>query len=504
MRTLLLDVAAPLAVAAVVAAAPVAAQSASRTPHFPTNEDLRHTRGVDDPQLSPDGRFILATVVEPTADGAQRHFWLVDVQRGTSRQLTFSPAKSKTSETQGRWSADGKFVFFTARRGDETQLFKLPMEGGEAAPFDLTIAPTMDASRTPGATASSPETPARSAPSIDVSAYTLSPDGAYAAVVARDPTTAAERKQQADRSDATWVDHDAHGTRLYLLDLRSSALRPVAVPANVGQVAWSHASDRLLVVSRPMHGAGDLEPADTTWIVATATPSRPMRLATAPPTIGNAVWSADDAHIVFTAQAEADAPPGFEDLYVLTIASGAIRDLTRSFKGSIGSPLLDDGKGLIAASTRGTAGGYVRVDPAGALTPIDLGPGVVGQLATNERRTGWVYSRSSGSEPASLFYTPSLDTPGTRLSLPATTGDWLAVKPVVVSWKSDALTIEGLLYLPPEAATHRVPLVVNVHGGPAGVWRDNYQALSQFLIGQGWAVLEPNPRGSTGYGAAFA
>jgi dipeptidyl aminopeptidase/acylaminoacyl peptidase len=73
----------------------------------------------------------------------------------------------------------------------------------------------------------------------------------------------------------------------------------------------------------------------------------------------------------------------------------------------------------------------------------------------------------------------------------------------LLKWKSDGLTIEGLLYLPPQAESAHVPLVVDVHGGPTGAFEDRYDAFVQFLIGHGWAVLRVNPRGSTNYGAHF-
>ena len=81
---------------------------------------------------------------------------------------------------------------------------------------------------------------------------------------------------------------------------------------------------------------------------------------------------------------------------------------------------------------------------------------------------------------------------------------WTEVPSQLVQWKNEELTIEGLLYLPPQSASHKVPLLVDVHGGPTGAWSDNYGPMSHFLLAQGWAVLRPNPRGSTGYGAAFA
>jgi dipeptidyl aminopeptidase/acylaminoacyl peptidase len=80
----------------------------------------------------------------------------------------------------------------------------------------------------------------------------------------------------------------------------------------------------------------------------------------------------------------------------------------------------------------------------------------------------------------------------------------LSVAPKQLQWKSDGFTIDGRLYLPPEAATQHVPLVVEVHGGPLGAYSDAHEPWIDFLLGHGWAVLRTNPRGSSGYGAAFA
>src|SRR5690606_14826491 len=113
------------AVAPAVVALPAGAYTlAAQAPgaHFPTNEDLRHTRTLGDPRLSPDGQSVLFTVTEPTADSAARHLWIADVG-GAARQLT---AGGNRGEGEGRWSPDGKAVYFTAKRGEHTRLFRLP------------------------------------------------------------------------------------------------------------------------------------------------------------------------------------------------------------------------------------------------------------------------------------------------------------------------------------------------------------------------------------------
>jgi hypothetical protein len=58
------------------AACPARAQTA--TQHFPSNEDLRHTRDIQDARLSPDGHQVLLTIADPTVDGGKSHLWILD------------------------------------------------------------------------------------------------------------------------------------------------------------------------------------------------------------------------------------------------------------------------------------------------------------------------------------------------------------------------------------------------------------------------------------------
>jgi dipeptidyl aminopeptidase/acylaminoacyl peptidase len=80
----------------------------------------------------------------------------------------------------------------------------------------------------------------------------------------------------------------------------------------------------------------------------------------------------------------------------------------------------------------------------------------------------------------------------------------------VVRWKGkDGKDVEGLLTLPVNYdKSKRYPLVLNIHGGPAGVFNESFIGNSgpyplASLAAKGWAILRPNPRGSTSYGGAF-
>jgi dipeptidyl aminopeptidase/acylaminoacyl peptidase len=84
-------------------------------------------------------------------------------------------------------------------------------------------------------------------------------------------------------------------------------------------------------------------------------------------------------------------------------------------------------------------------------------------------------------------------------------------KSEVLSWKSsDGLDVEGLLTYPVGYQTgKRVPLLLVIHGGPAGVFTQSFLAGSRSVYplaafsSRGYAVLRVNPRGSSGYGQKF-
>jgi dipeptidyl aminopeptidase/acylaminoacyl peptidase len=476
--------------------------------HFPSNEDLRHVRAIAQPRLSPDGHSVLLSVTDSTVDGAKSHFWLVDIKQNSSRQLTWSPATDKRGEFEGRWMPDGDSILFLAHRGEHTQLYRLPMEGGEARPYDLKLAPQVDESTVPDAIpprkADAPA--AKVEPiAIDVEEYEPSPSGKWIAILARDPETPGEKKAHDDKADAGWVDHDIHGSRLYLLDPDSDKLTAVSIPPDVHGVSWSHQGDRLIASASGMNNAGDLGPDGVAWLVNISDPAHPQQLKGLPPTAETATWSDDAKRFYFLAQSTKDAPPGYHDLYVYSFEDSNATNLTADFTGSLSHepPQLDDGK-LLVPVQMGTRIGLIRMD-GDKQEPVKFDTATVTQLGTNAKQNGWVWLGSSSTQVPALYYAEKLGhgakTLNTPAILPAT---WPQVSSQIVQWKNEGQTIEGLLYLPPQAASQKVPLIVDVHGGPTGAFEDGYYPLIEFLAGQGWAVLRPNPRGSTGYGTGFA
>jgi dipeptidyl aminopeptidase/acylaminoacyl peptidase len=475
---------------------------------FPANEDLRHVRGLSDPRISPDGSRVLVQMADATADGGRTHLWLVDVTANTSRQLTFSPAGDKGGEHNGRWAEDGGSVVFLAKRNERVQLFRLPMSGGEAHVYDLSVAPAVDASAEPDAIPprKAGDPPAKHDPlPIEVEDFEVAPNGKMIAIVASDPETPGEKQQKEDKADAQWVDHDLHGKRLYLLEVASGKLTNVAVAADVATITWAKQSDRLVVLVDGPNHIGDLGPETKAWLVSVAEPSHPTQIKELPPTIQVGTWSEDGTRLYFLAQAERDTPPGYSDLYSFNLTDRSILNLTRDFNGSVSGdkPLLLGGD-IIQSVQIGFARTDLRIH-AGKTETIHFDAPATTRLDSDLKHTGWVWLGQGSAQPTTLYYAKQLGGAARVLSTPnLLPAAWPSSTASLVHWTNDGLTIEGLLYLPPQSKSGKVPLIVDVHGGPTGAWTNSFDPLTVYFLGQGWAVLRPNPRGSTAYGAAFA
>ena len=474
-------------VLAFVLSASVYADNAASS--FPTNELLRHFKTMGDPQLSPDGQRVLLSVTEPTADGAKTHLWLTGVNGEEPRQLTFSPDSDKSGEHQGEWMPDGQSILFVARRGEHASLYRLPMNGGEAKAFDLKVKPLVDESKLPDAlplksadgpdkkpadskaAEKNPDSPSAEEVAIDVASYQVAPDGKWIAIIADDPETPGEKAQKEAKADAEFVDHDPHGSRLYLLEISTSKLTLVPVDPDVHGAEWNADSSKLLAIAEAPNNASDLGPSAISWSVSIADTAHPQKLAELPATIETAAWSLDGNGLIYHAQAKRDAPPGYSDLYTYDNATKSSHNLSETFKGSMrgNSPIpLADGS-IVQLVEMGFNGKVAHYTPRSSdPETLPLKPANMSDVATNAKRSGWLFLGSSGGQPPVLYYSASLKDEPRVVKTPSLTPEHIvSIAPKKIEWKSDGFTIEGRLYLPPQAATQHVPLIVEVHGGPA-------------------------------------
>ena len=169
-------------------------------------------------------------------------------------------------------------------------------------------------------------------------------------------------------------------------------------------------------------------------------------------------WSPDSRSIAFCRN-----EGGFGRLCVVDVASGRVRELSPGIHTSLS-----------------WAGRYIACVRSGARTPtsvvvVDPVSGVVRVLATGPESTISAIAKA----------------------LP---------EPEVVSWEADdGAVVHGRLWRPPAyRGGAPPPLLVWAHGGPTDQRRVSFDTRLVFFLSRGWAVLHPDPRGSTGWGRVWA
>jgi dipeptidyl aminopeptidase/acylaminoacyl peptidase len=449
------------------------ADEASKKPLTP--EMAITLRTESDLRFSSDGRRVAMVVSEPLkGTGRKRHIWVLDVATRQVRQYTYSDK----SESSPRWSPDGRtLAFLSSRGGEQTQIYFLPVDGGEA--YAVTSGKR------------------------SIHSFEWSPDGKQIAFIAQQPKTDEEEKKEKDKDDAHVVDKDDKPAGLWLIDVDSSKSRElVGPPWAFSDLAWSPSGDRLIAVATD-HPESD---EDTERIFSVSTADGKMSELAAPRgPFGDVKISKDGKWIAYVG-CRTDGPEP-HDLYVLPAVGGEPKNLTATnLDRQIGGYFwLPDGR-LLVTVENGFRSGLVRLNLEGKVEALpelpvnphnfDVSPAggteivLAGGTATQPDEI-WITSGSSPAVQASEF-----------------NKEWNSVeliKPEYFRYKSfDGTEVEGALLLPLNYDGHsKLPLITLVHGGPTGRWADSVQTWGQLLVSHGYAIFYPNVRGSTGYGEKF-
>ncbi len=466
-------------------AAPILAQESPKAGGLKllTPEASLNLRNISDLQFSPDGNRLAFVVAEPAkGERRARHIWIYEKQSGAIRQFTYS-AKS---ESNPRWSPDGKQLAFLSDRDEQQHVYTMHAEGGEASAV------------TKG--------------KRSVKTFAWSPDGKQIAFLAPDAKTEAEEKKEKDKDDAHVVDKEDKHARLWLLTLDSGEAKALTEPKwEIGEAVW-HPSGTGLMLGATDHPESDQNTERIfffrLWDVVTGARKEvdTMTQVLAPRgPFGNIRIAADGIRMAFVGCREDGPTP--HDLMLARHGEKGVQNLSGA---SVDRPVFDfrwskDG-GLLAIVEDGFHTKFVAFTAEGAFKDVHsiaANPSVfsvsdsgeiafAGQTATTPQEL-WLWDQKGAPKQVSRF-----NDSWKQYSLSA---------PEFYKYKSkspDGPEIEAALLKPlGYDGKSKLPLVALIHGGPTGAWQDSIETWGQLLAARGYAVFYPNIRGSSGYGEKF-
>ena len=421
-------------------------------------EKLLMTRAIGDSTWSPDGKQVAFV----SNISGRRNLWLVPAEGGWPAQLTVSDQR----QTSPAWSPNGKWIAYASDKDGNEQwdVFVVSQASGEVSNLSNT-------------------------PAISEEAPTWSPDGRFLAW---------EAKPQAGSTFEIEI--------FDMLFRRRHALT-VNTPKNLSnfQPLWSPDGKSLAYTQiRADEKDGNIyvtEVATGKSLLLTPHESEKRYYA--------AAWSPDGKKLLITS----NAINGYENVGLLEISTKHIEWLTHAVWESEAGSFSPDGRYLTwTTNTDGNQDIYLYNLATKHAEPLPLHAGLNAlggaETAFSRDSTRLLYYHNGPEAPNDLWTYTLLNKRSRQITHSLVAGvksdDMVAPNLVHYPSRDGKFTISAWVYTPyNQIKNGQVPAVVFVHGGPESQFMNSFNPAVQFLVNQGYFVIAPNYRGSTGFGKEF-
>ncbi|MGH9860624.1 MAG: S9 family peptidase [Candidatus Acidiferrales bacterium] len=526
-----------LAVAALAATTHAQPTKQVETKRPMTFMDVMEMRDAGAGGISPDGKHVIYTVNIPQwKEGREYTDIFVASADGSAapRQMTFTRDKS---ESRPQWARDGRsFAFLSNREGAQSQLYLMRTDGGEARKLtDVKDGVNAFAFSRDGkwlafsagkatarqiwlvALGSEDAEPVQLTKHITpVRNWSWSPDSAQIFFTAPDKADKDDEKRREKKFDVRIIDEPQPALHLWSAAIADKAEKRWTSGEAYGVATFDISDDAQWVAFRSasVNRHSGLIDEDTEIYLLSLASGNARRVTNNKMPEGGVSFSPDSRWLLFTAADEFTWGRNSK-LYLLPVSGGAPRKLLPEWDHSAaGASWSKDSKTLYFAEGLGVDQHLFAVTVAdGKLTQLTRERGVLTGSFDNE--AGLFLLRFADPATPADYYVATPDTVGQR-------SRWIRVShanPQVaqlqlgeyetVRWKaSDGQTVEGILVKPVGYEKgKRYPLITQLHGGPASAYTNTFSAsygtYVHIYAANGYAVFQPNYRGSDNYGEKF-
>jgi len=486
----------------------------AQTKHPFTFEDMMALKRVEEPAISPDGRWVAFAVMDVNlqANSKTRHVWLAPVSGGEARQLTSDPA----GEERPRWSPDGKQFLYTSAKEGGAQVW--------IADFDANTG-TVTATRKLTSLSTGAEGALWSPDGKNVLFIsTVYPDCPHDACNRQKDEARKKSKVQASIFTRLLYRHWSSYTlfkrsHLFVVPVAGGAARDITPgdhdvpPFNLGgQDMYAFSPDGQEVAFTSNIDEVEATSTNNEIFVVPVGGGTPKKISTSPGADSTPLYSRDGKHLAWRMQVR----PGYESdqwrLVVYDRNTAKITNLTESFDRWVGSFVWtpDSLAFYFSAEDKGEAPIY-RIPLAGG-TPMEVTRGSNDDLAITPDGKTLLFTRMSAKAPNEI-YALELGATGSKLARAVSSINQPVLSQIAMSelepfWFTGAegAKVQGFIVKPPNFnSAQKYPVKFLIHGGPQGAWGEywSYRWNPQLFAANGYVVVMINPRGSTGYGQKF-
>ena len=455
--------------------------------------DVNKVKYVDDPELSPDGKWVvyILTEADTSEDKYDENIWMTATDGSGAVQLTYTDA----DETQPKWSPDNKWISFLSGRQkakEKTQFWLMDRRGGEAKQVtDL---------------------------KVSISDYVWSPDGKKVVFIIADqevrPDSLKDHPAKPYVIDRYHFKADVTGylerkySHLYLFDLETKKLDTLTKGHyNHSDAAWSPDCKHIAFTSNRSDDP-DRNTNSDIWIVEAKAKANPRRLTTWEDFDRSPQWSPDGKSIAYLRSISPEWDAYDEPhLAVVSVDGGEPKILTKALDRPVTNPVWSkDGKSILA---------LIEDDRQRYAMSFDVATGEYTKISEGDKSVTIVKALDANKAVALMSETKKLPEIYVleNKSFKALTnhnGEFLKNRVLASSegftFKNrDGVQVGGILYWPPgKASTEKLPLVLWIHGGPVAQDEYDFDMTIQQIAANGYAVAAINYRGSNGRGYPFA